>query len=91
MSETTLRKKLIHEVMVMAYEEGIQEGKRQAGKVRDDLAEQFCDKYCRYPLLCKDQDELLNHCEGCPFEDEIGDARIDAEVELMWKMRAEGK
>lgn len=28
--EKTLRKKLIHEVMLMAYHEGIEEGKKQA-------------------------------------------------------------
>ena len=30
MTEERLRSKLIHEVMVMAYEEGIQEGRKQA-------------------------------------------------------------
>jgi len=27
----------------------------------------FCDKYCRYPLECRSQDELDEHCDNCDF------------------------
>ena len=29
--------------------------------------EQFCDNYCRYPLICRDQDKLEEKCEECPI------------------------
>ena len=35
----------------------------EVGKV----VETFCDKYCRFPVECKDQDELDEHCDDCEF------------------------
>lgn len=31
-----------------------------------DVAAEFCDNYCRFPLECKDEDELQEkHCDDC--------------------------
>lgn len=27
----------------------------------------FCDEYCKYPLICKTQDEMDGICEECPL------------------------
>lgn len=27
----------------------------------------FCNKYCRYPLECRSQEELDGHCDNCDF------------------------
>lgn len=29
------------------------------------VAEQICDKYCKFPGECNDQDELDKHCDNC--------------------------
>lgn len=29
--------------------------------------EQFCDNYCKYPQICKGQDELEEKCDVCPI------------------------
>ena len=31
------------------------------------VVEIFCDKYCRFPVECKSQDELIEHCDSCDF------------------------
>lgn len=31
----------------------------------EKVAEIFCDKYCRWPVECKSQEELEDHCDGC--------------------------
>ena len=31
------------------------------------LVEPFCDNYCRYPRICRDQDKLEEKCEECPI------------------------
>lgn len=31
-----------------------------------EVAEQFCDNYCRWPLTSADQ--LEAHCDSCPME-----------------------
>jgi len=33
----------------------------EVGKV----VEQICDKYCKFPIECKNQDELDEHCDNC--------------------------
>ena len=33
----------------------------EVGKV----VEIFCDRYCRFPNECKNQDELDEHCDSC--------------------------
>ena len=31
-----------------------------------ELAEIFCDRYCRWPTECENADELVNeHCDDC--------------------------
>lgn len=41
MSEERLRKKLIHEVMLMAYEEGIKQGRKEVMDAMKKKAEDF--------------------------------------------------
>ena len=31
----------------------------------EKVAEGFCEKYCRFPVECKSQDELDEHCDDC--------------------------
>lgn len=26
----------------------------------------FCDGYCHWPFVCKDEGELEEHCDSCP-------------------------
>lgn len=33
----------------------------------ETLVEPFCDNYCRYPRICRDQDKLEEKCEECPI------------------------
>lgn len=28
---------------------------------------EFCDKYCRFPYICADEESLDTVCEGCPM------------------------
>lgn len=32
------------------------------------LRENFCENYCKYPFICKTQDELDGICEECPLD-----------------------
>ena len=35
----------------------------------DDIMEKACDAYCKYPVLLKDDEELLEEtCEECKLE-----------------------
>lgn len=31
------------------------------------IREVFCDKFCKYPFICKTQDEIDDICEECPL------------------------
>lgn len=31
------------------------------------MRELFCDSYCKYPLICKSQDEIDGICDNCPL------------------------
>lgn len=32
----------------------------------EEIAEDFCDNYCHWPFVCKDEDELNEqHCDNC--------------------------
>lgn len=31
------------------------------------MRELFCDKYCKYPLICNTQDKLDGICDECPL------------------------
>ena len=33
----------------------------------EQLTEQFCDHYCKYPEMFKDQNELDDICDSCPI------------------------
>ena len=33
------------------------------------VAEIFCDRYCRFPVECKSEDELYEHCDSCELID----------------------
>lgn len=37
----------------------------QKNRVMTLLTEAICDKYCRYPVECSNQDELNLHCDSC--------------------------
>ena len=30
-----------------------------------NLAEIFCDQYCRWPIECHSEEELAEHCDSC--------------------------
>lgn len=30
-----------------------------------EMAETFCDEYCRFPRQCENQEELDRHCDRC--------------------------
>jgi len=43
------------------------EGKT-AYEIMEEVAEEFCNEYCRFPFLVEDEDELYSkHCEKCPI------------------------
>lgn len=76
-----LRKKLIHEVMVMAYEEGVEEGKKQAKRptgewifgIDEETGEQDC-----YAWTCSECGEKYpwqpNFCPNCGAKMRGGDS-----------------
>lgn len=33
----------------------------------EKLSSEFCDRYCKYPYICKDEDALDEVCDGCPM------------------------
>ena len=37
----------------------------QKSRVMTMLTQTVCDKYCRYPVECEDQDKLDTHCNSC--------------------------
>lgn len=37
----------------------------------EETAEKFCDNYCKYPYLCKSQDELDEVCDHCEVIDTL--------------------
>ena len=37
----------------------------------EETAEKFCDNYCKYPYVCKTQDELDEVCEQCVMVDTL--------------------
>jgi hypothetical protein len=56
----------------------------------EKLCERFCDNYCRFPYICKDEKQLETVCESCPIckmAEEIqvheGEAREDFAVKLI--------
>ena len=36
-------------------------------KQLEEIAEKFCDKYCKYPYLINEQSKLDDICENCPM------------------------
>ena len=36
-------------------------------KLASDIAEKFCDSYCRWPLT--NAELLESHCDGCPMDE----------------------
>ena len=38
---------------------------------REEMAEKFCDEYCRFPYICT-QEELDEKCENCVIEEFLG-------------------
>ena len=33
----------------------------------EKLVELFCDSYCKFPYICKDEEQLETVCEACPI------------------------
>lgn len=33
----------------------------------EKLVERFCDGYCKFPYICKDEEQLETVCEACPI------------------------
>jgi len=33
----------------------------------EDISTLMCDKYCKWPIICESQDELLSYCNECPL------------------------
>lgn len=31
-------------------------------------ASKMCDEYCKYPYICRDQEELNEKCRACPLK-----------------------
>ena len=31
----------------------------------DEVAQGICDNYCRYPHICDNEDDLMEHCNNC--------------------------
>lgn len=42
-----------------------EEAAEQKSRIMTLLTETICDKYCRYPVECSNQDELDTHCNSC--------------------------
>ena len=34
---------------------------------QEQIKENFCDHYCKYPSECEDDEELMDICENCPL------------------------
>lgn len=35
--------------------------------ILEELTAEMCDGYCKWPNLCKNEDELDEHCAKCPM------------------------
>ena len=33
----------------------------------EKTVEQFCDNYCKFPYICKDEEQLHAVCDCCPI------------------------
>ena len=33
----------------------------------EKFVEQFCDGYCKFPYICKTQEQLETACDNCPI------------------------
>lgn len=33
----------------------------------EELTGEFCDRYCKYPYVCTDEETLDTVCEDCPM------------------------
>lgn len=59
-----LNRELVHkDVLAMLAGEGNRAASFETEV--DKVAEQICDRYCKFPGECKDQDELDKHCDSC--------------------------
>ena len=47
--------------------------KKSVNEILTEVCAEICDKYCKFPELCDDEDELIEgHCEDCPLCELIG-------------------
>ena len=40
---------------------------KTAMQIIEDVKEQMCDDYCRYPRELRDEDDLMDVCTCCPM------------------------
>ena len=38
-------------------------------ELTNEIKEQICDEYCRFPFLLETQEELNRKCEECPLNE----------------------
>lgn len=45
-----------------------QREEKRVSDIMKEVAEEFCNGYCRFPFLVEDEEELYSkHCEKCPI------------------------
>lgn len=49
----------------------------------EKLVERFCNSYCKFPYICKDEEQLETVCESCPIVKMAN--RIEKLVEVIAK------
>ena len=33
----------------------------------EEIVEEFCDDYCKFPFTCSNEEDLRERCEQCPI------------------------
>jgi len=36
-------------------------------QIFESITKEMCDKYCKYPLQCENEEDLYKVCEHCPL------------------------
>lgn len=59
----------------------------------EKLVEPFCDSYCKFPYICKDEEQLETVCEACPIVKmaERTEKAEDVITKAVEKLQAENK
>ena len=40
---------------------------KSISEIIEEVCVKICDDYCKYPMLCKREDDLLKICDECPL------------------------